>query len=154
MGYTFTWIETEQKDTGFTATVTRSKTVDDANKAVQDMLDFEFAGRLGRCVAVALGSMLTQIDLGKAQPQFVPPMPYARLPSGQVLTLGPNGEVYKDGVRLGTSAAQLIVQVGATVLLKGKTDPRWWQWTGTAWVGPLASVDDALLTPPVPEPLP
>jgi hypothetical protein len=151
MGYSITWTETEAKDSAFPSTYVKSRTVDDANQAVQDRLDEVYAARVGQCVAVAMGAMLWDRDQRSAIPQFVPPMPYARLPNGQVLTLGPNGEVYRDGIRLGKAAAQLIVQVGSSVLLLGKTDPKWWQWTGSAWSGPLLEVDLTLLTPPVSE---
>lgn len=152
MGYTISWTETEQKDTAQPVTTVHTKVVDDANEQVQANLDGRFAALWGNAVSTGIGTMLVGLEMGKARPRFIPPAPFAVMPSGQLLTLGPNGEVYSDGIRLGGSAAQLIVQVGTTVLLLGKTIPKWWKWTGTAWFGPLAEVDLTLLTPPPPTP--
>jgi hypothetical protein len=90
--------------------------------------------------------------------------------AGNVFTLGPNGEVYRNALRLATVSslsgavqkmlAQRLVLVGTEVFALGKTDGKWWRWVGNATTNAWASVTDfdpvlLLATGPImPMPLP
>ena len=69
--------------------------------------------------------------------------------AGNVFTMGPAGEVYRNGIRLTSTSstgalqkmlAQKLVLFGTEIYAKGKTDNRWWRWTGSATVNAWAPV--------------
>lgn len=68
----------------------------------------------------------------------------ALTPTGSLLTIGANGEVYSDGEQLPGIAARQIVRFGLSVYAQGKTQPTWWRWTGLKWVQVMA-FDPAIL---------
>lgn len=57
----------------------------------------------------------------------------AKMPDGSVISVGANGEVYKDALQLGATMARQVIQYGNTVYAQGKTNPLWWRWTGSTW---------------------
>lgn len=69
---------------------------------------------------------------------------HATMPDGSILTLGVNGEVYRDGQQLPGVAARQIIQFGTSLYAQGKTVPSWWRWTGAAWVA-VTAFDPAVL---------
>lgn len=71
-------------------------------------------------------------------------------PEGSLLTIGPNGEVYRDGEQLPGIAAQQVVRFGMRVYAQGKTNPSWWRWTGSGWVAVTAFDSRVLMDVPAP----
>jgi len=76
----------------------------------------------------------------------------ARLPDGSILTMGGNGEIYRDGLQLPGVAARQMVQFGNSIYAQGKTNPAWWQWTGAKWVAVTAFDSNILVNLPGPIP--
>lgn len=69
--------------------------------------------------------------------------------AGNIFTVGPAGEIYRNAQRLtsfsstGTLQKMLVdkvIQFGPEVFAKGKTDGKWWRWTGSATVNSWAPV--------------
>lgn len=58
---------------------------------------------------------------------------FARMPDESILTVGKNGEVYLDAVRLGAARVSKLVQFGRSVFGHGATDGKWYRWTGLVW---------------------
>lgn len=57
----------------------------------------------------------------------------ALCPDGSLLTIGINGEVYRDAEQLPGIFARQVVRFGVHVYAQGKTTPLWWRWTGNGW---------------------
>jgi hypothetical protein len=112
------------------ATTNHTIIIDDPGVAQFDAVNARIAERF----AAANGAMLTQQLMAVGIPQYVPPAAYAVMPDDSVLTVGPGGEVYKDAVRLGSAKVSKLVQIGTSVYGAGKTDGKWYRWTGTGWV--------------------
>lgn len=92
-------------------------------------------------------SRALSLELSKAPPPaYVPPGRYAAMPDGSILTVGPDGQVYKDGARLGAALVSVLVRVGVSVYGFGRTDGRCWRWNGSTWVEVL-KYDPTLLDP-------
>lgn len=58
---------------------------------------------------------------------------------GGVIACHLDGSVWRNGIRLGATFAQLVLSYGDGLFMKGKTDGRWWSWSGTSW-GALTGV--------------
>lgn len=67
----------------------------------------------------------------------------AKMPDESVLSVGPDGAVYLDGLRLGTAMVAKLVQAGKSIYGLGKSVPTWWRWTGTTWASVPAGTFDA-----------
>lgn len=61
-----------------------------------------------------------------------------------ILTVGADGAVYRDGVRLGGAFVSALCCYGATIVGKGKTDGQTYRWDGTRWL--VVSVDPTVIT--------
>lgn len=65
-------------------------------------------------------------------------------PDGSLLTVGADGEVYRDGAQLPGVAARQVVRFGISVYAQGKTVPDWYRWTGSSWAR-VTAVDARVL---------
>lgn len=90
--------------------------------------------------ADALAASLVLANALPVPPQVIYPgaPDLALMPDESVISVGPAGEVYRDGARLsnanGTaSRVAKVVRVGTSVYGKGASNGLWYRWTGSAW---------------------
>lgn len=87
-----------------------------------------------RDVLAAVADAIVTRQRQPRPPQVVlPDGSLATMPDGSILTLGGNGEVYRDGEQLPGVAARQVVQFGTRIYAQGKVNPLWWRWTGSGW---------------------
>lgn len=91
-------------------------------------------------VLSALAGAVAQVTPGGVvrpirPPQIVLPGDGSRavMPDGSIISLGANGEVYRDGQQLPGVLSRQAIQFGVTIYAQGKTNPLWWKWTGAGW---------------------
>jgi hypothetical protein len=97
-----------------------------------------------QATAVANAAIMQAMLMSSTAPIYIPPSQFAVMPDESVLTVGVGGEVYLDGVRLGTARVTKLVKFGRSVFGLGKTDGLWWQWTGTTWIN-VTQLDGSIL---------
>lgn len=141
---TFSWTETID-DPAFTPnprTVTRTATIDsDALAAYLALRDpIEVASLYRNWVANSLDlANLLNVDKAhsafQATPRYIMPgdAPVSDA-KGAVVAVHADGSVYRNGMRLGAAMTQRALLYGDGLFMKGKTDGKWWEWTGAAWI--------------------
>lgn len=143
----YTWTEDVVSTDGAGVTThrkdVRTQTLDDTYLATLAEAQAETAV-IG---AAATEDMMTRMLVKTVPPQTILPgsTDLALMPDDSVLSVGANGEVYADGLRLGQNAVAKLVRVGKSVYGLGKTVRVWWKWTGTTWA-PAPDVDPNLLS--------
>lgn len=67
---------------------------------------------------------------------------------GAVVSVHADGAVYRNGMRLGAAMTKRVLLYGDGLFMLGKTDNKWWEWTGAAWIDrSAATLDPAIFTP-------
>jgi hypothetical protein len=146
MAYARAWKETVTTGEGETATsvvTTHRIDVDDANEQIELNREASGNGQMANSIAAAL----VNIYHAPRGARSILPGEAGRLltlPDESVLSVGAEGQVYLDGRRLGTAMVAKLTQVGKSIYGRGKTDGKWWRWTGSAWTE-AADVDAGLL---------
>lgn len=114
----------------------------DATDALVDATKSADSQLWAQATATSLSRELTKAP----PPVYVPPAPYAAMPDGSILTVGPDGQVYKDGARLGAALVSVLARIGTSVYGFGRTDGKCYRWTGTSWIE-VPKYDPNLLNP-------